>query len=150
MELTDTHCHIYLPEFNDDREKILQDAFASGVTRIFLPNVDQSTSESLLALSGQYPMNCFPMMGLHPTSVNAEFEKELRHAEELLDSQVFYGIGETGIDLYWDKTYQDQQAEAFLIQLRWASERDLPVIIHVRNSYEETVRLIQCIRVYPD
>ena len=142
MELTDTHCHIYLPEFDADRDTRLQNAFSAGITRIFLPNVDQSTTAGLLELAGQYPQYCFPLMGLHPTSVNAGFEQELLHAESLLNTRKFYGIGETGIDLYWDKTFRDRQEEAFRIQLGWASDRSLPVIIHVRNSHAETVEII--------
>jgi TatD DNase family protein len=143
MELTDTHCHIYLPEFEDDRNLAMQRAFEAGVSRIFLPNVDQSTTLNLLGLAAQYPLNCFPMMGLHPTSVTIGFEKELDQAAVLLDQYHFYGIGEVGIDLYWDKTYQVQQEEAFRIQLGWASGRNLPVIIHTRNSHTETVDIIE-------
>jgi TatD DNase family protein len=142
MELTDTHCHIYLPEFDNDRDTILKNAFQAGITRIFLPNVDQSTSGPLIAVADQYPQNCYPLMGLHPTSVNAGFEQELKHALSLLDSRKFFGIGEVGIDLYWDKTFREQQEEAFRIQLGWASERSLPVIIHVRNSHAETIETI--------
>ncbi|MFA5815831.1 MAG: TatD family hydrolase [Bacteroidales bacterium] len=143
MELTDTHCHIYLPEFDGDRDNTVQNAFASGITRIFLPHVDRSTTASLLDLADHYPQNCFPLMGLHPTSVNATFEQELKHTESLLDTRKFYGIGEVGIDLYWGKTFRDQQEEAFRIQLGWASNRNLPVIIHVRNSHAETVQIIE-------
>jgi TatD DNase family protein len=143
MELTDTHCHIYLPEFDNDRDETLKRSFESGITRLFLPNVDQSTTPALLTLTSQYPGNCFPLMGLHPTSVNETFEQELRHAESWLDTREFYGIGEVGIDLYWDKTFQAQQEEAFRIQLGWASRRNLPVIIHVRNSHDETVGIIE-------
>jgi TatD DNase family protein len=143
MNLTDTHCHIYLPEFDSDRDAILHQAFLAGVTRIFLPNVDQFTSSALLQLSDSYPLNCFPMMGLHPTSVNSGFELELRHAESLLNTRIFYGIGEVGIDLYWDKTFQALQEEAFRIQLGWASALDLPAIIHTRNSHAETVKIIR-------
>jgi TatD DNase family protein len=142
MELTDTHCHIYLSEFDTDRNKVLENAFNAGVTRIFLPNVDQSTISNLLELAGQYPDNCFPMMGLHPTSVNADFQKELEVMEAQLNLRQFTAIGEVGIDLYWDKTFRDQQEEAFSIQIGWASQRNLPVIIHTRNSHTETVNLI--------
>ncbi|MCX6224013.1 MAG: TatD family hydrolase [Bacteroidia bacterium] len=143
MELTDTHCHIYLPEFDSDRTATIRNAFAAGVTRIFLPHVDSSTTAGLLDLADLYPLNCFPMMGLHPTSVNAGFEQELEHALALLDTRKIYGIGEVGIDLYWDKSFQAQQEEAFRIQLGWASNRNLPVIIHVRNSHSETVEIIK-------
>ncbi len=140
--LTDTHSHIYLPEFNADRSETLQRAFAAGVTRIFLPNVDQSTTPALMQVAGDYPDNCFPLMGLHPTSVNENFQDELAHVETMLDQHKFYGIGEIGIDLYWDKTFRDQQEEALKIQLGWASARSLPVVIHVRNSHAETVEII--------
>jgi len=143
MELTDTHSHIYLSEFDNDRDQVIQNAFNAGVARIFLPNVDQSTTASMLKLADQYPDHCFPMMGLHPTSVDSEFEQELEQALRMLDKHTFYGIGEVGIDLYWDKTFRDQQEKAFRIQLRWASERNLPVIIHLRNSHEETVKVIK-------
>ena len=140
--LTDTHCHIYLPEFNADRAIALERAFTAGVTRIFLPNVDQSTTPAMMQLAGQYPDHCFPLMGLHPTSVNENFEQELAHVETMLDQHKFYGIGEIGIDLYWDKTFRDQQEEALKVQLGWASKRNLPVVIHVRNSHDETVEII--------
>lgn len=140
--LTDTHCHIYLPEFDSDRAIALERAFAAGVTRIFLPNVDQSTTPALMQVAGDYPDNCFPLMGLHPTSVNENYQEELAHVEAMLDQHKFYGIGEIGIDLYWDKTFRDQQEEALKIQLGWASEKSLPVVIHVRNSHAETVEII--------
>lgn len=143
MQLTDTHCHIYLPEFDSDRDETLERAFSAGITRIFLPNVDESTTAALLSLTDAYPENCFPLMGLHPTSVDNGFEKELEHAQYWLGQRKFYGIGEIGIDLYWDKTFRQQQEEAFLIQLNWASERNLPAIIHVRDSHRETVDLIE-------
>lgn len=142
MELTDTHCHIYLPEFDNDRDTALKQAFQAGVSRIFMPNVDQSTTPMLLEVARQYPGNCFPLMGLHPTSVNADFEKELEHVLLQLETHKFHGIGEVGIDLYWDKTFRGQQEEAFTIQLGWASAKNLPVIIHVRNSHQETMEII--------
>ena len=140
--LTDTHCHIYLPEFDSDRAIALERAFAAVVTRIFLPNVDQSTTPAMMQVAGDYPDNCFPLMGLHPTSVNENYQEELAHVEAMLDQHKFYGIGEIGIDLYWDKTFRDQQEEALKIQLGWASARSLPVVIHVRNSHAETVEII--------
>lgn len=143
MELTDTHCHIYLPEFNSDRDSIIRRSFDAGISRIFLPNVDRSTTPALIELAEQYPHQCFPMMGIHPTSVNDNFRQELDHARLMLGSYKFFGIGEIGIDLYWDKTFQNQQEEAFRIQLGWASERNLPAIIHVRSSHNETVQIIE-------
>lgn len=142
MEITDTHSHLFLPEFMEDLDPVIIRARNSGVTRFFLPNVDSATHQSLLEVAGNYPDTCFPMMGLHPTSVNENFEVELSLAEEQLNRHQFYAIGEIGIDLYWDTQWQAQQTEAFLIQIEWAHKRNLPVVIHVRNSFEETVSLI--------
>ena len=143
MELTDTHCHIFLPEFDSDRDEMIQRALKSGVHRFFLPHVDSSTTDHLMRLSLEYPDNCFPLMGLHPTSVEEDFEKELKHVEESLSRHRFFGIGEIGIDLYWESQFQKQQETVFKIQLQWAAELGLPVIIHVRNSFTETIRCIR-------
>lgn len=139
MNLIDTHCHLFLPEFDHDRDEMIRRALDSGVIRFVLPHVDSNTTEGLLELARKYPGQCLPLMGLHPTSVNAEFENELKHAEYLLNSGRFYGIGEIGIDLYWDQSFLLQQQEAFHIQLEWAHRMNLPAIIHVRNSYQETL-----------
>jgi len=143
MELTDTHCHIFLPEFDADRADVVARAINSGVGRMFLPHVDSATTQALIRTCQEFPGTCYPLMGLHPTSVDQDFEQELRLVEEWLGKMRFYGLGEIGIDLYWDKTRQAQQEEAFRIQLGWASARNLPVIIHVRNSYAETIRTIR-------
>jgi len=143
MELTDTHCHLFLPEFDADRRAVVERAVEAGVIRMFLPHVDSTTTQALIRTCEEYPGTCFPLMGLHPTSVDGDFEQELRRVEEWLGTMKFYGLGEIGIDLYWDKSWQSQQEEAFLIQLGWASARDLPVIIHVRESYDETIRVIR-------
>lgn len=142
MEYTDTHCHLYLPEFDDDREAVVLRALESGVGRLFLPNVDSITAPLLMETTHRWPSTCFPMMGLHPTSVGPDFEKELARVEEWLNTERFYGIGETGIDLYWDKTHLEQQKESFRIQLEWACKRRLPVVIHVRESFRETIEVI--------
>ncbi|MFH0760981.1 MAG: TatD family hydrolase [Bacteroidota bacterium] len=143
MELTDTHCHLFLPEFDPDRADIVARAVGSGIGRMFLPHVDSSTTQALIRTCEEFPGNCFPMMGLHPTSVDGDFEKELQLVEDWLGKKRFYGLGEIGIDLYWDKTWQAQQEEAFRVQLGWASARDLPVVIHVRNSFDETISIIR-------
>jgi len=143
MELIDTHCHIFLPEFDADRPEVIARATGSGVGRMLLPHVDSTTTQALLATCEKFPGTCYPMMGLHPTSVDQDFEQELLIVEEWLGKIRFYGLGEIGIDLYWDKTWQAQQEEAFRIQLGWASARNLPVVIHVRNSYDETIRTIR-------
>ncbi|MFO7617416.1 MAG: TatD family hydrolase [Bacteroidales bacterium] len=143
MEFTDTHCHLFLPEFDPDREAVIGRALEAGVTRMVLPNVDSTTVTALRETACRWPENCFPLMGLHPTSVDAGFEKELALVENWLNEGVYYGIGETGLDLYWDKTWIEQQKEAFRVQLGWASSRQLPVVIHVRDSLRETIEVIR-------
>jgi TatD DNase family protein len=132
-----------LPEFDADRTGVVARAIGSGVDRMFLPHVDSTTTEALIRTCEEFPGHCYPMMGLHPTSVGQDFEKELQLVESWLGKKTFYGLGEIGIDLYWDKTFQAQQEEAFRIQLGWASARNLPVVIHVRNSFDETIRTIR-------
>ena len=139
MNLIDTHCHLFLPEFDADRDEMISRAIETGVTRFILPHVDRTTTDGLLALARQYPGICIPLMGLHPTSVSTDFDIELKHVENQLKSNHFHGIGEIGIDLYWDQSYLAQQQEAFRIQLEWAHRMNLPVVIHVRNSYQETM-----------
>ncbi len=143
MELTDTHCHLFLPEFNDDRSEVMSRAFASGINRFFLPNVDSGTLPDLLEICKQYPKHCFPMVGLHPTSVEEDFRAELDLVYDHLSKGTFVAVGEIGIDLYWDLTYQEEQTEAFQLQLKWASELNLPAVIHLRNSFRETISAIE-------
>jgi len=141
--LTDTHCHLFLPEFTEDLKEVMHRAASSGINRFFLPNVDSGTTGDLLKVADRYPDRCFPMMGLHPTSVEEDYRRELSQVEDWLGRRKFYAIGEIGIDLYWDKTYLNEQVESFITQLRWADELGLPVVIHVRNSFNETVEAIQ-------
>lgn len=143
MKITDTHIHLYLPEFGNDREFIIDKAIAAGVDRFFLPNIDSSSIESMLKLSEKYPEHCFPMMGLHPCSVKENFEEELKIVEEYFSKEKFYAVGEIGLDLYWDKTFFEQQKEAFTIQCQWAVDKNLPVAIHTRNSFEEAISLLK-------
>ena len=142
MKLTDTHCHLFLPEFDADRAETIRRALDSEITRIFLPNVDSGTSEQLLGLANTYPAYCFPMMGLHPTSVEEDYRQELDHVANRLAKHHFYGIGEIGIDLYHDQTFKSEQEDAFTTQIQWADELNLPVVIHTRNSFHETIRLL--------
>lgn len=140
----DTHTHLYLEEFNTDRPLTIKRAIESGVSQMLLPNIDSSSWLPMLELSGQYPSNCFPMAGLHPTSVTREnMEKELILVEEYLSKGGFCAVGEIGIDLYWDKTFQSEQEVAFRTQLQWAKRFHLPVAIHMRNSFDEVWRVLQ-------
>ncbi len=142
MHLIDTHTHIFLPEFNNDREEVIQNARNSGVDKILLPNVDSTTSESLVNLAEKYPDFCLPMMGLHPTSVHENYKEELKKVDVWLQRKKFYAIGEIGIDLYWDKTFKTQQEEVFRYQVQLAKEYNLPIVIHARESFEEIFKIV--------
>lgn len=143
MEFTDTHCHLFLPEFDKDRDEVIQRGLKSNVRKFFLPNVDSSTLDGLLSLSRNYPSCCFPLAGLHPSSVEEDYREELEKIKDEIDKGVFHGIGEIGLDFYWDRTFAVEQEEALTIQLSWARDMNLPAIIHVRNSFDETIRLIK-------
>ncbi len=143
MILTDTHTHLYLENFNEDRKEAIGRAFDKGVKYLFLPNIDSSSIDDMLKLSGKYPENCFPMMGLHPGSVDENYQKELKAIENWLHKEKFYAVGEVGIDLYWDKTYYKEQEKAFSQQMHWASEMDLPLVIHSRKSLNEIISIMK-------
>ncbi|MCF8225686.1 MAG: TatD family hydrolase [Bacteroidales bacterium] len=136
-DFTDTHAHLYLKAFRNDIAQVMERASKKGIERVLLPNIDRSTIDDMHRLCAQYPGVCFPMMGLHPTSVKEDFRKELDAAYEHLNSNDYVAIGETGIDLYRDKTFVREQKESFKIQLQWAKKLDLPVVIHARESFEE-------------
>lgn len=134
--MIDTHSHLYLEEFDYDRTEAMQRAVAAGLRHLILPNVDLETVEPMLQLHRQYPKYTSIAMGLHPTSVGENFREDLEKTRELLDSCPCVAVGEVGIDLYWDTTYKEQQMEAFDIQLHWAEERHMPVIIHCREGLQ--------------
>lgn len=139
----DTHAHIYLDEFREDREVMIKRAQESGVNRIYMPNIDHSSIEGMLELVDKYPDACFPMMGLHPCYVKADFETELRLVESWLAKRKFAAVGEIGTDLYWDKTFWEQQKEVFRIQVGWAKQYGLPIVIHCRESINETINMVE-------
>jgi TatD DNase family protein len=135
--LTDSHTHLYLDAFDRDRDQVIERAVHAGITRMLLPNIDRASIAPMLAMAERFPDHCFPMMALHPTSVKADYREELKHIEGTLQQKGVIAVGETGIDLYWDKTYQREQEDAFAIQIGWAMERDLPLVIHARESFPE-------------
>jgi TatD DNase family protein len=139
---TDSHTHLYLDAFSGDRDAMVRRALDIGITRMFLPNIDRSTTEAMFALAREYEGHCFPMMGLHPTSVKQDFREELEAIEQLLDSPGIAAIGETGIDLYWDRTFAKEQEWVFAAQIAWAKERELPIVIHARDSFSEIFRIL--------
>lgn len=142
MQFIDTHTHLFLPEFDQDRDQVIKNAIDHNVQKMLLPNVDSTTINPLMELIQKYPLNCFPMMGVHPTSVRADYEKELDIVESWLEKEKFIAIGEIGMDLYWDKTFQKQQEEVFRRQLNLAKKYNLPVVIHARESFDEIFKII--------
>lgn len=137
LNLTDTHTHLYLDAFDKDIDTVIGRAKEAGVERMFLPNLDSSSVSRMLELCSRYKGTCFPMIGLHPTSVGEQFREELEVVETELKKEDYIAVGEIGIDLYWDKTYLQQQQEAFSIQINLAKEYDLPIVIHARESFDE-------------
>ncbi|MCC7333081.1 MAG: TatD family hydrolase [Flavobacteriales bacterium] len=142
MILVDTHTHLYSEQFDEDRSEVVKRAIELGVKKMFLPNIDRTSVSGMLALQNQFPENCFAMMGLHPTSVNENFQEELKFIKEQLESSDFCAIGEIGIDLYWDKSFLQQQQDAFRIQIDWAKQKNLPIVIHCRDSFDEIFEIL--------
>jgi TatD DNase family protein len=145
MNIVDTHCHLYLPEFDEDREAMFQRAREVGVTRFYLPNIDSSAIKAMLATSQPRGDSCFPMMGLHPCSVKENWDSEIKKIEKsLLNSEhKWFGIGETGLDYYWDKTFIPKQKENFQKHIEWAKELQLPIIIHSRDALDHCIEMIK-------
>jgi TatD DNase family protein len=138
----DTHTHLFLPEFDADRDEVIKRAFNSGVIKMFLPNIDSRTIRPLLDITLLYPENIYPAIGLHPGSVNETYREELRIVEEWLNRGDFYAIGETGIDLYWNKTFLQEQQDSFIQHIRFARNYSLPLIIHSRESLNEIFQIM--------
>ena len=139
----DSHSHIYSEEFSTDRAEVIARAVKAGVSKIILPNIDSSTIKSMLDLVDSGPQLFIPLIGLHPTSVKEDFHKELQIIEYWFDKRKFSGIGEIGIDLYWDKTFINEQIEAFRIQIGWAKKMRIPIVIHVRDSFQEVFEVLE-------
>ena len=143
MTLIDTHAHLYSRKFDSDRKEMVARAIENGVSRLYLPNIDVESIDSMLALEADFPENCFAMMGLHPCHVQPDtWEKDLAEIEKHLFDRKWAGVGETGIDLYWDKTTLGIQQKSFAKHIEWAKDLDLPLIIHSRESNEEALELV--------
>jgi TatD DNase family protein len=145
MRLIDTHCHLYSDVFNEDREEAIANAKRMGVDRILLPNVDLQTVAGMHELVENHPGVCYPMMGLHPCDVKPDYETEIAQLFSFFDTHTYCAVGEIGIDLYWDKTTQDIQEKAFLMQVEFALSKSLPIAIHSRNA---THRIIEMLKPY--
>ena len=140
--LIDSHTHLYLEQFSNDRDEVIQRAIGEDVSKMFLPNINVQTIVPMLELANKYPENCFPMMGLHPTSVKNNYQDVLDEIKSHLDKRKYIAIGEIGIDLYWDKTYINEQKEAFRMQIEWAKKLNLPIVIHARDSFNEIFEVL--------
>ena len=143
MILTDTHCHLYSKEFEVDIEEVIQNATIEGVQKFYLPGIDSTAIESMLALEKQFPEKCIPMMGLHPCYVKNNYNEELEIVRGWLTKRAFVAIGEIGLDFYWDKTFVTQQYQVFRTQIEWAIEYNRPIVIHTRNAMQETINLVK-------
>lgn len=142
--LIDTHAHLYSSKFDPDRHEMVHRAIQAGVARMYLPNIDAESIEGMIALETDFPENCFAMMGLHPCSVQPDtYESELALVEKWLGERTWAGIGETGIDLYWDKTTLEIQQIAFARQCAWAKELGRPIIIHSRIANREAIEVVR-------
>jgi TatD DNase family protein len=142
MKLIDTHTHIYLPEFDADRDEAVSRALNNGIVRLLLPNIDTQSVEPMLSAADRFPGICIPMIGLHPTSVKEDYKDQLESLETLWSEHNFIAIGEIGIDLYWDKTFIKEQIYCFRRQILSAIEKNVPVVIHSRDSFPEVFAVL--------
>ena len=143
MNLTDTHVHLYVEEFDEDRDEVMQRALEAGVTRFFIPAIDASYTGRMQALKQAWPEQVFLMCGLHPTHVKENWEAEVDMVQEQLRTGGFAAVGEIGIDLYWDRSRQAEQTEAFRRQIALARAHGLPIVIHCRESFDEIFEVLE-------
>ncbi|MBP6091332.1 MAG: TatD family hydrolase [Crocinitomicaceae bacterium] len=142
MYFIDTHTHLYSSEFDTDRTEVVEYAIKAGVKTLLLPNIDVASIEPMYSLCAEFPLNCFPMMGLHPGYVNENWENDLAQIKQALFEKKNYAVGEIGMDLYWDKTFIEEQKKAFHIQIEWAKELNLPIVIHAREAFDEIFEIL--------
>lgn len=143
MNLIDTHTHMFSSQFDEDREQIIKECIESGIETLLLPNINSETIEAMWSLCNSFPNNCFPMIGLHPCDVKEDYVKELNIVLQELKSRKYVAVGEIGIDLHWDKSTIEIQKKAFDQQIKWALEFDLPIAIHIRESFEEVFQVLE-------
>ena len=143
MKFVDTHCHLYAKEFEHDVAEVLKRSEATGVEKFYLPAIDSSTLQAMLELEKKFPGKCIAMAGLHPCSVKENYKEELHIIEALLEKRKFAAIGETGLDFYWDKSFEKDQYNAFHAQVEWALHYDLPIVIHSRQSMQESISVVR-------
>jgi TatD DNase family protein len=142
MQFIDTHAHIYLEEFDVDREVVINRAINEGVGKMVLPNVDLETIAAMTDLEILYPENVFSALGLHPCSVKEKYKSDLLVIQSMLEKRKYIAIGETGLDLYWDKTFYKEQIDALEQQIKWALDYNLPIILHCRETTVQTIEIV--------
>ena len=146
MKFIDTHSHLYSSQFDEDRNQVIRDAISTGVSKILLPNISSKYTKGMLDLCNKFPKNCFPMMGLHPCDVNEDnIQTELIHVEQELAKGKYIAVGEIGLDLHWDKSTLEIQKKAFIYQIELAKKYNLPIAIHVRDSFTEAIEIIEAL-----
>lgn len=143
MKIIDTHTHLYAEAFDEDRAAVIEKALALGVHRFYLPAIDSTYTAAMHALKKNYPEQVHLMMGLHPTHVKENHQEELNHVKAQLETHEFCAVGEIGIDLYWDKTFVEEQTFAFEQQILWAKEKQLPIVIHCRDAFDEVFAVLE-------
>ena len=149
MNFIDTHTHLFSSEFDNDIDIVIKNALDYGISKMLLPNIDSTTTTKMLQLCDKYPNNCYPMIGLHPCSIKKDnLEKEISHVEQMLSQNKFIAVGEIGLDLYWDKSTLDLQKIAFESQIELAKKYRLPIVIHVRDSFDEAIEIVERLNDY--
>lgn len=141
--ITDTHTHLYSEQFDKDRTEMINRAKKAGVSRFFVPAINSSYTQRMLNLEKEFPAEVFLMMGLHPTSVKDNYKIELENVKKWINKRNFYAIGEIGIDLYWDKSFLNEQQEAFSTQIKWAKQKKTPIVIHCRDAFDEVFEVLE-------
>jgi len=142
MQLIDTHTHLYLPEFDTDRDEVINRAINNGISKMLLPNIDIHSVDPMLSLADRYPGVCYPMIGFHPTSVREDYISQLEELEKIFATNTFVAIGEIGIDLYWDKTFLNEQIIALRRQIAFAIRCSIPIVIHSRDAFPEVFSVL--------
>jgi TatD DNase family protein len=141
--MIDSHCHLYLEEFDADIEKVIENATNNGITKFYLPAIDMAYTQRMQDLENKFPGKCISMTGLHPCSVKENYDIEINHVNTLLSQRKFCAIGEAGLDFHWDKTFVKQQYECLEIQIELALKFNIPLILHTRNATEETIEVVK-------
>lgn len=142
MQLIDTHTHLFSDKFDGERTEVIKRAIDAGVERMYLPNISRDTTAAMNALAAEFPEFCFPMIGLHPCHVDAEFQSEVDYVASELTSGRYVAVGETGLDYHWDLTFKEQQKDALRQQISMAKKHRLPIVLHTRESFDDTYELV--------